>query len=86
MYMVARLKVRAMVFSKDEDVGSYGGKKVEVNSENVSQEWYEEISMYACAAVDAEELSEAVRSMGFPRKHDHRLACLRQELIDAFVE
>jgi protein TIF31 len=23
---------------------------------------------------------------GFPRQHRHRLACLRQELIEAFVE
>ena len=36
--------------------------------------------------VDKEELSEAVQALGFPRKHRHRLACLRQELVDAFVE
>lgn len=36
--------------------------------------------------VDKEELSDAVQALGFPRKHRHRLACLRQELVDAFVE
>uniref|UniRef100_A0A8C7VYI4 Clustered mitochondria protein homolog n=1 Tax=Oncorhynchus mykiss TaxID=8022 RepID=A0A8C7VYI4_ONCMY len=36
--------------------------------------------------VEGEELSpESVRE-GFPRQHRHRLACLRQELIEAFVE
>ncbi|XP_031716602.1 clustered mitochondria protein homolog isoform X1 [Anarrhichthys ocellatus] len=36
--------------------------------------------------VDGEELSPESRRQGFPRQHRHRLACLRQELIEAFVE
>mgnify|MGYP001609308572 CR=1 FL=1 len=36
--------------------------------------------------VDDEDLSEDVKKLGFPKNHPHRLACLRQELIDAFVE
>ncbi|KAG5836713.1 hypothetical protein ANANG_G00231490 [Anguilla anguilla] len=36
--------------------------------------------------VEGEELSAESRRHGFPRPHRHRLACLRQELIEAFVE
>ncbi|XP_068173701.1 clustered mitochondria protein homolog isoform X2 [Antennarius striatus] len=36
--------------------------------------------------VDGEELPPETRLQGFPRQHRHRLACLRQELIEAFVE
>ncbi|XP_043976460.1 clustered mitochondria protein homolog isoform X4 [Gambusia affinis] len=36
--------------------------------------------------VDGEELSAESQHQGFPRQHRHRLACLRQELIEAFVE
>uniref|UniRef100_A0A3P9LHJ5 Clustered mitochondria protein homolog n=1 Tax=Oryzias latipes TaxID=8090 RepID=A0A3P9LHJ5_ORYLA len=36
--------------------------------------------------VDGEELSAESKRLGFPRQHRHRLACLRQELIEAFVE
>ncbi|KAF3847778.1 hypothetical protein F7725_020806 [Dissostichus mawsoni] len=36
--------------------------------------------------VDGEELSPESKRQGFPRPHRHRLACLRQELIEAFVE
>ncbi|XP_068441029.1 clustered mitochondria protein homolog isoform X2 [Clinocottus analis] len=36
--------------------------------------------------VDGEELSPESKRQGFPRQHRHRLACLRQELIEAFVE
>lgn len=32
------------------------------------------------------ELSEAVQAMGFPIEHKHKLNCLRQELLDAFIE
>lgn len=32
------------------------------------------------------ELSKEARALGFPVEHKHRLACLRQELIDSFVE
>ena len=32
------------------------------------------------------ELSKEARALGFPVRHKHKLACLRQELIDAFVE
>jgi protein TIF31 len=46
------------------------------------------MKLFVCCvnAVDPSELSEAVRALGFPKMHRHRLACLRQELIDAFVE
>ncbi|XP_021376922.1 clustered mitochondria protein homolog isoform X2 [Mizuhopecten yessoensis] len=37
-------------------------------------------------SIDKEELSAAMREHGFPREHRHRLACLRQELVEAFVE
>lgn len=36
--------------------------------------------------MDGEELSKEVRAMGFPIEHKHKLCCLRQELIDSFVE
>ena len=32
------------------------------------------------------ELSKEAQALGFPVVHNHKLACLRQELIDAFVE
>lgn len=32
------------------------------------------------------ELSEQVRQMGFPIEHKHNLNCLRQELLDSFIE
>lgn len=37
-------------------------------------------------AVEGVELSKEARALGFPVEHKHRLACLRQELIDSFVE
>lgn len=36
--------------------------------------------------VEGEELTSESQKLGFPRQHRHRLACLRQELIEAFVE
>ncbi|XP_059829435.1 clustered mitochondria protein homolog isoform X2 [Hypanus sabinus] len=36
--------------------------------------------------VEGEELPEECIKMGFPKEHRHRLSCLRQELIEAFVE
>ncbi|XP_060085603.1 clustered mitochondria protein homolog [Ylistrum balloti] len=36
--------------------------------------------------VGKEELSAIMGEHGFPREHRHRLACLRQELVEAFVE
>ncbi|XP_008298120.1 clustered mitochondria protein homolog isoform X2 [Stegastes partitus] len=36
--------------------------------------------------VDGEDLPPESQRQGFPRQHRHRLACLRQELIEAFVE
>ncbi|XP_069545903.1 clustered mitochondria protein homolog isoform X3 [Brachyistius frenatus] len=36
--------------------------------------------------VEGEELPPESQRQGFPRLHRHRLACLRQELIEAFVE
>uniref|UniRef100_A0A673GSE7 Clustered mitochondria protein homolog n=1 Tax=Sinocyclocheilus rhinocerous TaxID=307959 RepID=A0A673GSE7_9TELE len=36
--------------------------------------------------VEGEELAPESKKLGFPRQHRHRLACLRQELIEAFVE
>ncbi|XP_053562254.1 clustered mitochondria protein homolog isoform X2 [Bombina bombina] len=36
--------------------------------------------------VENEELPEECKKMGFPKEHRHRLCCLRQELVDAFVE
>ncbi|XP_072496081.1 clustered mitochondria protein homolog isoform X5 [Notamacropus eugenii] len=36
--------------------------------------------------VAGEELPEDCRRAGFPRPHRHKLCCLRQELVDAFVE
>lgn len=37
-------------------------------------------------SVEGEELNPESQKHGFPRQHRHRLACLRQELIEAFVE
>ncbi|XP_037123717.1 clustered mitochondria protein homolog isoform X2 [Syngnathus acus] len=36
--------------------------------------------------VEGEELAPECQRQGYPRQHRHRLACLRQELIEAFVE
>ena len=36
--------------------------------------------------VEDESLSKIMQEHGYPKKHPHRLACLRQELIEAFVE
>ncbi|XP_048468577.1 clustered mitochondria protein homolog isoform X2 [Rhincodon typus] len=36
--------------------------------------------------VEGEELPEECSELGFPKEHRHRLSCLRQELIEAFVE
>ncbi|XP_028722544.1 clustered mitochondria protein homolog isoform X1 [Peromyscus leucopus] len=36
--------------------------------------------------VPGEELPEECTRAGFPRAHRHKLCCLRQELVDAFVE
>lgn len=36
--------------------------------------------------VEGVELSKEARALGFPIEHKHKLACLRQELIDSFVE
>ncbi|XP_038210075.1 clustered mitochondria protein homolog, partial [Zerene cesonia] len=33
-----------------------------------------------------DELREDIKSMGFPIIHKHKLCCLRQELVDSFVE
>lgn len=31
-------------------------------------------------------MSEDAREMGYPLEHPHKLCCLRQELVDSFVE
>ncbi|XP_019401109.1 PREDICTED: clustered mitochondria protein homolog isoform X1 [Crocodylus porosus] len=36
--------------------------------------------------IDGEEMPEECKKMGFPKQHRHKLCCLRQELVDAFVE
>ncbi|XP_017559847.1 clustered mitochondria protein homolog isoform X1 [Pygocentrus nattereri] len=36
--------------------------------------------------LEGEELKPECQQLGFPRQHPHRLACLRQELIEAFVK
>jgi len=36
--------------------------------------------------VEGMELSKEAQALGFPIEHKHKLSCLRQELIDAFVE
>lgn len=36
--------------------------------------------------VDEDILSKEVKSLGFPIQHRHKLCCLRQELIDSFIE
>ncbi|XP_077336618.1 clustered mitochondria protein homolog isoform X3 [Lithobates pipiens] len=36
--------------------------------------------------VEGEDMPEECKKMGFPKEHRHKLCCLRQELVDAFVE
>ncbi|KAM9320299.1 clustered mitochondria protein homolog [Gastrophryne carolinensis] len=36
--------------------------------------------------VEGEEMPEECKKAGFPKEHRHKLCCLRQELVDAFVE
>uniref|UniRef100_A0A8C5TRB6 Clustered mitochondria protein homolog n=1 Tax=Malurus cyaneus samueli TaxID=2593467 RepID=A0A8C5TRB6_9PASS len=36
--------------------------------------------------VEGEDMPEECKKMGFPKQHRHKLCCLRQELVDAFVE
>jgi protein TIF31 len=38
------------------------------------------------SVVDEDVLSKEVKSLGFPIQHRHKLCCLRQELIDSFIE
>lgn len=35
---------------------------------------------------DLDEYTTEVKALGFPRRHRHKLCCLRQELVDAFFE
>ncbi|CAF4744583.1 unnamed protein product, partial [Rotaria sp. Silwood2] len=35
---------------------------------------------------DVEHISPAMKQFDYPKTHKHRLCCLRQELIDAFIE
>ena len=32
------------------------------------------------------ELSDEMKMLGYPKKHCHKLVCLRKELLDTFVE
>ena len=36
--------------------------------------------------MEDDDLSKEARALGFPVEHKHKLCCLRQELVDAFVE
>lgn len=36
--------------------------------------------------LEGEELTKEVKALGFPIEHKHKLCCLRQELIDSFVD
>ncbi len=36
--------------------------------------------------VDVEHLSPSMKQLDYPQTYKHRLCCLRQELIDAFIE
>ncbi|XP_072164554.1 clustered mitochondria protein homolog [Diadema setosum] len=36
--------------------------------------------------VEGDEFADDMKKLGFPRQHRHKLACLRQELVDAFVD
>ncbi|XP_073421693.1 clustered mitochondria protein homolog isoform X2 [Dendrobates tinctorius] len=36
--------------------------------------------------IEGEDVPEECKKMGFPKEHRHKLCCLRQELVDAFVE
>ncbi|XP_063305858.1 clustered mitochondria protein homolog isoform X2 [Pelobates fuscus] len=36
--------------------------------------------------IEGEEMPEDCKKIGFPKEHRHKLCCLRQELVDAFVE
>ena len=36
--------------------------------------------------VDVEHLSATMKQLDYPQTYKHRLCCLRQELIDAFIE
>lgn len=47
---------------------------------------YHLFEKYSSRSVEGVELSKEARALGFPVEHKHRLACLRQELIDSFVE
>lgn len=37
-------------------------------------------------SVDVEHLSPSMKQLEYPKTYKHRLCCLRQELIDAFIE
>lgn len=41
---------------------------------------------FLCLQPDQVTMSSEARALGFPIRHKHSLACLRQELVDAFVE
>jgi hypothetical protein len=46
----------------------------------------ETISFYRPILGENVEMTEEVTEMGYPLEHPHKLCCLRQELVDAFVE
>lgn len=48
--------------------------------------WYDQAHFDFVFIVDGDDLSKEVRAHGFPIEHKHKLCCLRQELIDSFVE
>ena len=45
-----------------------------------------QINFFSFLEVEDIELSKEAKALGFPIIHKHKLCCLRQELIDAFVE
>ena len=47
---------------------------------------FNDVEFYFIFIVEAEELSKDMRNHGYPHAHRHKLCCLRQELIEAFVE
>ena len=47
---------------------------------------YQPNYFFSFLEVEDIELSKEAKALGFPIIHKHKLCCLRQELIDAFVE
>ena len=61
-------------------------KNITNTSDTKTQVLISQTIFFPFLEVEDIELSKEAKALGFPIIHKHKLCCLRQELIDAFVE